>query len=126
MSGEHAEGGLAQTKCREGEALIAQNCLDDARTLLTESIEIDPDRSDAYTSLGVISCKQVRSDIQSSIRWLRPGGIICGHDYWPDSPGVIKAVNELLFSRPDVWEFGAVGGDSSIWFVRFDTDLPPG
>lgn len=39
---------------------------------------------------------EVRADIDMWSERLRPGGLICGHDYWPKNPGVMDAVNELL------------------------------
>ena len=57
-----AESVLAQSMCRESTALIRQRALDEARTLLTKSIEIDPQCSDAYNNLGIISCQQGRGE----------------------------------------------------------------
>lgn len=38
----------------------------------------------------------VKRDIENYRKFLRPGGLLCGHDYWEDHPGVIKAVNETV------------------------------
>jgi predicted O-methyltransferase YrrM len=38
----------------------------------------------------------VLEDIKTSLTLLKKGGIISGHDYNPQTPGVIKAVNEIL------------------------------
>lgn len=57
---------------------------------------------DAYHDYSDIS-----SDINAWKPLLRDGGIICGHDYQPEFPGVVQAVQELI---P---KFGIVGG--SIW-----------
>ena len=47
-------------------------------------------------------------DIALYRNFLRPGGLLAGHDYEPGGPGVIRAVNELVpgFSQ----------GPGSIWF----------
>ena len=36
----------------------------------------------------------VHRDIELWTPLVRPGGIIAGHDYWPQNPGVMDAVNE--------------------------------
>jgi predicted O-methyltransferase YrrM len=40
----------------------------------------------------------VKADITAALPMMRPGAILCGHDYRPDAPedGVTKAVRELL------------------------------
>ena len=53
----------------------------------------------------------VKEDIKNSLSKLKPNGIISGHDYSTESPGAIKAVNEM-FSKPD-----KVFSDAS-WFVK--------
>ena len=63
----------------------------------------------------------VTGDIGASLGWLKPGGILCGHDYWSGTPSVMKAVNEALFSRQDVQELGVVGGNGCMWFARVDS-----
>jgi predicted O-methyltransferase YrrM len=49
----------------------------------------------------------IYADILAWMPLLRPGGIICGHDFQPSFPGVMQAVQELI---P---KFSIVGG--SIW-----------
>jgi len=38
---------------------------------------------------------------------VKPGGLLCGHDYQPNFPGVVQAVDELInnpiFGANDVW-----------------------
>lgn len=50
----------------------------------------------------------IKADILNWQPLLAEGGLLCGHDYSSDYPGVIQAVNELLVSRvPDktgIWE----------------------
>jgi hypothetical protein len=38
----------------------------------------------------------VASDIITSTRTVKPGGFICGHDYSPRFPGVVRAVDEAV------------------------------
>lgn len=41
----------------------------------------------------------VRRDIETAMKILKPGGMLCGHDYSSGWPGVMRAVDELLPSR---------------------------
>lgn len=52
----------------------------------------------------------VRNDILAYRPFVRPGGLLCGHDYHNDCRGVVQAVDELF---PDV----TIGPDT-IWSVR--------
>lgn len=52
----------------------------------------------------------VRRDIALARRLLRPGGLLCGHDYSESWPGVKSAVDDLV---PD-----ASSGPCSIWWCR--------
>ncbi|MDB5387661.1 MAG: hypothetical protein JWM11_3307 [Planctomycetaceae bacterium] len=40
--------------------------------------------------------EHVMADIQAWRALVKPGGLICGHDYWPPDPGVMRAVNEVF------------------------------
>lgn len=53
----------------------------------------------------------VKEDIQICLKKIKNDGIIGGHDYCAQSPGVIKAVNEM-FGKPD-----KVFSDAS-WIVK--------
>jgi hypothetical protein len=61
----------------------------------------------------------VRSDIASARRWLKPGGILAGHDYNRENPyndfaGLCDAVDELCPTK-------RIGFDtewSSVWWVE--------
>ena len=55
---------------------------------------------------------ECRADIEGWQTLLKPGGLICGHDYWPRDAGVMDAVNELFEGRHSV-----VPG-TRIWFHR--------
>lgn len=52
---------------------------------------------------------QIKADIENYMKLLKPGGLICGHDY-PGYPGVYKAVNELFPGKIDNFE--------QIWSIR--------
>jgi hypothetical protein len=52
--------------------------------------------------------EDVKADILAWLPLVKPGGIICGHDYCTQWPGVVQAVNELV---P-----GAKHAAGSIWY----------
>lgn len=52
----------------------------------------------------------VRADIDEWLTKVRPGGIICGHDYCDDFPGVIEAVNESFAGRVSLY-------NDTVWAV---------
>lgn len=58
---------------------------------------------------------ETKADIEGWLPFLRPGGIIAGHDYWPADPGVMDAVNEVF---PEGIE---VALRTRIWWKRLDT-----
>jgi predicted O-methyltransferase YrrM len=63
------------------------------------------------------SLEGVRCDIRIAWNLLCPGGMICGHDYEPNWPGVKRAVDELLgghFKR----------GPGSLWYAYKNGVLP--
>lgn len=45
---------------------------------------------------------ECKADIQAWMALLKPGGLICGHDYWPVHIGVMDAVNEVFGGRHSV------------------------
>jgi predicted O-methyltransferase YrrM len=57
------------------------------------------------------SYEGVAADLHAWEPKVRKGGILCGHDYDPYWPGVIKAVNERFASS-------VKRGPGSIWFVE--------
>lgn len=67
-----------------------------------DSIFIDADHNYA----------ECRADIEAWRPLLKPGGFICGHDYWTQDVGVMEAVNEVFEGRYQV-----VAG-TRIWWHR--------
>lgn len=61
--------------------------------------------------------QDVKCDVQIALRTLKPGGLLCGHDYQPHIPGVVKAVDECVFSRDDGTDRGICEG-ASIWYYK--------
>jgi predicted O-methyltransferase YrrM len=58
----------------------------------------------------------VVNDIRVSLRGLKPGGILCGHDFCPNSgKEVADAVRQLIFSNPAIRAHGVVE-DTTIWY----------
>lgn len=53
----------------------------------------------------------VKDDITNALKKIKKGGLIAGHDYNEETPGVINAVNEI-FGEPDI-----IFSDSS-WLVK--------
>lgn len=53
----------------------------------------------------------VKRDIELWLPKVRPGGLICGHDFCTGWPGVVRAVREAFVG-------GHYDKDSTIWFVQ--------
>jgi predicted O-methyltransferase YrrM len=49
-----------------------------------------------------------KRDIAAYRKFLAPDGLLCGHDYWHDHPGVVQAVNETVL--------GFQRGARSLWY----------
>jgi predicted O-methyltransferase YrrM len=67
-----------------------------------------------FDSVFIDGCHELaecRADIEAWLPLVKPGGIICGHDYWGNNPGVMTAVNSVLR------DFEVFEG-SRIWFKR--------
>jgi predicted O-methyltransferase YrrM len=79
---------VTQIRCRSIHA--ARECQLFGRTF--DSIFIDADHHYA----------ECRADIEAWMPLLKPGGIICGHDYWTQDVGVMEAVNEVFEGRHSV------------------------
>ncbi len=58
------------------------------------------------------SYEAVKRDCAIAELLLNPGGLLCGHDFAPSDPGVMKAVRERYSGRYNVAE------NTSIWSVR--------
>jgi predicted O-methyltransferase YrrM len=68
-----------------------------------------------FDSVFIDGCHEYaesKADIEGWMTLLNPGGLICGHDYWPRHIGVMDAVNEVFEGRHEV-----VPG-TRIWFYR--------
>jgi predicted O-methyltransferase YrrM len=55
-------------------------------------------------------------DIDTALMILKPGSIICGHDYHSAGIGVKKAVNEKIFDNPEIKSDGIIP-ETSIWIA---------
>ena len=73
---------------------------------------LDHCRFDSIFIDGCHEYAECKADIQAWLPLLNPGGIICGHDYWPAHIGVMDAVNEVFSDR-----YCVVPG-TRIWFLR--------
>jgi predicted O-methyltransferase YrrM len=88
------------------------------RTVNAHSIDALRTAVDAgltFDSVFIDGCHEYaecKADIEGWQTRLNPGGLICGHDYWPEHIGVMNAVNEVFEGRHSV-----VPG-TRIWFHR--------
>jgi predicted O-methyltransferase YrrM len=67
-----------------------------------------------FDSVFIDGCHEYaecRADIEAWLPLVKPGGLICGHDYWANHSGVMSAVNSVLAG------FSVFEG-SRIWFKR--------
>lgn len=60
--------------------------------------------------------ESVKQDVHIAFRAIKPGGLICGHDYHSDGIGVVQAVNELVADSPQLSPKGLIPG-TSIWYA---------
>lgn len=74
--------------------------------------EFYPNQLDIVFIDGNHKYQPVLDDIEAWYPLVRPGGVLCGHDYSPDHPEVSKAVKEVFEDRHTF--NGKGGGD--IWF----------
>lgn len=73
------------------------------------------DESIVFDSIFIDGCHhlaEVRSDIEGWLPFLRTGGLLSGHDYWPANAGVMSAVQETLADNFQV------ASNTRIWFSR--------
>ncbi len=65
---------------------------------------------------GAHDYENVSFDIDTSLKMLKPGGFICGHDYHSAGVGVIKAVNEKILNNADIDSSGIIP-KTTIWIA---------
>lgn len=65
---------------------------------------------------GAHDYASVMFDILLGLRVLKPGGLLCGHDFHSDGIGVIQAVNELIADETGIQIKGVVP-ETSIWYA---------
>ncbi len=95
--------------------IIKKYSIDAARDFLCKGKQFDMVFID-----GDHKYEEVIKDIESWYLLVRNGGILCGHDYSMDHPGVSKAVKEVFGKRHSVMARGF--GD--IWFhIKDDFDV---
>lgn len=90
------------------------------------AIELKDEKIDSIFIDGNHTYDGVCFDIDSWYPMLKPGGIMFGHDYWPQHPGVIEAVN-LKFGGDSVAEIPGgfrVQPDTRIWIHCKPTEPP--
>ena len=64
---------------------------------------------------GAHDYDSVRYDIKVAFSALKPGGLVCGHDYHSDGHGVMRAVDELIARVPSIEKKGKFD-ETHIWF----------
>ncbi|MEI6213398.1 MAG: class I SAM-dependent methyltransferase [Desulfuromonadales bacterium] len=65
---------------------------------------------------GAHDYKSVCNDIKIAFSALKPGGLICGHDYHNHGHGVVQAVTELIAAVPTIETGDDVIEETYIWF----------
>jgi hypothetical protein len=61
------------------------------------SIDVARTNKIEFDSVWIDACHhyaECKADIEAWSHFVRPGGIVCGHDYWACDAGVMNAVNE--------------------------------
>lgn len=87
--------------------LLEMDSIDASRECLKDKLKFD--------SIFIDGCHEYaecKADIEAWITMLKPGGIICGHDYWTAHIGVMDAVNEVFSGKHSVFS------GSRIWYYR--------
>jgi len=67
---------------------------------------------DSFDFIVIDASHKIRK-VTGDLRWtrlLRPGGVVCLHDYHPDFPGVVRSVDRLLDRHPNYERMAQVGG----------------
>ncbi|MCC9655276.1 class I SAM-dependent methyltransferase [Rhodopirellula halodulae] len=104
---------LGIRKSAEGVLANLRRSSVDAEIRVGDSLPMASSFPDA--SLGAVfidamhEYEHVAADISAWLPKVMPGGYICGHDYCPEWPGVIQAVEELV---------GRCSRIGSLWFKR--------
>lgn len=91
----------------ENTEIIRKHSVDAARDFLREGRQFDIVLID-----GDHRYEEMMKDIDAWYPLVRCGGVLCGHDYSKDHPGVSKAVKEVFGERHSVM----VKGFGDIWF----------
>lgn len=92
---------------RESNVVIdwrADRSLEVARKLFEAGVQLDSVFLDANHGYD-----ETKSDIGAWLQLVKPGGVLAGHDYWPQHPGVMRAVDEC-FEQFDAYD--------RIWWSR--------
>jgi len=86
------------------------------RITVLEMFTVDAAKQLQHLSFDMIfidadhSYEAARADITNYLPLLRSGGLMCGHDYNKNHPGVVRAVNEV-FKDPHK-------GGAALWWAR--------
>lgn len=81
-----------QGEIKDGRVEVLRMRSTDAATLLAKKVSA----IDLVFIDGDHRYETVKAEIEMYLPLIKKGGLIAGHDYAPDCPGVIKAVDELL------------------------------
>ncbi|CCB89783.1 class I SAM-dependent methyltransferase [Simkania negevensis] len=80
----------------------------------TDALTEVPNHLDLVFIDGNHSYRAVKDDIQNWRRKIRRGGLLTGHNYHPNFPGVIRAVHSYLKDQFQI-------GEDTIWFTQVET-----
>ena len=90
-------GGSAKYKRFLKNTKSVQSIVNPIRLTSTEASNLYADNSLDFVFIDANhSYKFIKDDIKHWYPKVKKGGILAGHDYWSDSPGVIQAVDEFI------------------------------
>ncbi|MEE8573640.1 MAG: class I SAM-dependent methyltransferase [Gemmatimonadota bacterium] len=77
----------------------------------SELFEAAERSGDSFDFIVIDASHRIRR-VTGDLRWtrlLRPGGMVCLHDYHPDFPGVVRSVDRFLERHPNYERMAQVG-----------------
>jgi glycosyltransferase involved in cell wall biosynthesis len=92
--------------------MSGENAFQVLRNIKPDTIFIDADHS----------YEGVKKDIEMALKIIKPGGVICGHDFTDDWQGVKQAVKERFGDGSESLRVFDVASQTSIWHIQIELD----